>query len=194
MFCVVLVVVGVSICGCFFTPRTPEPPTTSEPIPYRERTSSSSIWANAGLSLEHLDSTGWEEAISEDFTYEPDGVAELNYPDVFVDWNQEREMAFITDLYSQDISVVAQMRDPEFVPPPDTGEMVIWEDVIYMITVSSSDGSETKYRATAEITFRLEGNFWYIYKWIDVSPEEDPDNPGQFLSSFGGLRGIFASN
>ena len=84
--------------------------------------------------------------------------------------------------------------DDDFLVPPDTGTEVEWENVIYFVTVTNNVGnSVTKYRGSAIITFRLEGNFWYVYQWRDLQGESDPVS-GQPLPTMGVLRGNFASN
>ena len=181
--------------GCLFTPRTPESPSSGDAIEYLPRNSPENIWANAEISLENADSFGWDEAISENFQYIPDSDASSQFPGVFDGWNKEREMAFINGFYDTEVSIEAQMRDDDFVIPDDSSGEVDWENVIYDIIVTSdAAGSVTRYRASAIITFKLEDNFWYIYRWEDLQGENNPDNPEELLSSMGVLRGTFGSN
>ena len=92
------------------------------------------------------------------------------------------------------VGSISALRDDDFVVPEDTGTEVIWDGVIYDVTVTSkSDQSTTRYRGRAIITFRLEGNFYYIAKWEDQIGESNPDNPGQSLPTMGVLRGTFGS-
>ena len=176
-------------------PRTPEPPSSGEAIQYLPRSSPENIWANAQISLENVDAFGWDEAFSENFTYDPDSDAEGQFPGAFEGWNKEREMAFINGFYDSGVSIDAQMRNDDFVIPDHSSGEVDWENVIYdLIVTSGSDGSVTRYRASAIITFKLENNFWYIYRWEDLQGESNPDNPDELLSSMGVLRGTFGSN
>ncbi len=179
--------------GCLFEPRDAEPP-TGEPIPYLPRTDPKKVWENLQLSLNYNDSFGWEENLHVDFTYLPDSEAELQFPGVFVGWDLAKEMSFITNFYSSGVSNLSEMRDEDFIVPDPVGTEVVWEDVIYYLRVTNaSDGSETRYRATAKITFRFEGNFWYVYSWEDLIGESDPDNSNT-LPTMGVLRGTFGSN
>ncbi len=182
--------------GCLFTPRDPAPPSTGEPIVYFPQTSSANVWANLEISLEAGHAPGWENNISQDvFAYLPDSEAETLFPGAFVGWDRQKEVDFINNFYNSGVTIEAQMKDDSFIPPPDSGVQTTWEGVIYdVIITSNTDGSVTRYRASAIITFTQEGPFWYITRWRDQQGESNPDNPGQLLSSMGVLRGTFASN
>ena len=180
--------------GCFFTPRVPAPPATGTSVPYFDKISSVNVWGNLEKSLGASHAPGWEDNVSQvEFIYIPDTDAEAQFPGVFVGWDRAREVSFINNFYNSDVTISAQMINDDFVVPPDTGTEVEWENVIYDVTVTSNaDGSTTRYRGSAIITFRLEGNFWYIYQWRDQQGESDPDT-GQLLPTMGVLRGTFAS-
>ena len=78
--------------------------------------------------------------------------------------------------------------------PGTSGGESLWEDVIYDLTVTNeADGSAVRYRGRADIYFRLEGNFWYVYRWIDNGGESPPEG-GASLQTMGVIRGTFASN
>jgi hypothetical protein len=163
-------------------------------VDYFDKISSANVWANLEKSLEATHAPGWEDNISQQtFIYIPDSDAEAQFPGVFPGWNREKEIGFINNFYNSDVAITAQMKDDSFVVPPDTGAEVEWENVIYDVTVTSAvDGSTTRYRGSAIITFRLEGNFWYVYQWRDQQGESDPGT-GQPLPTMGVLRGTFAS-
>ena len=181
------------LSGCLFAPREPEVP-TGEPIPYLSRTDPKKVWENLQLSLNYGDSFGWMDNLHSEFTYIPDSEAEAQFPGAFVGWDLAKESSFITTFYSSGVSNLSKMRNDEFDPPDPAGDEVRWEGVIYYIRVTNtSDGSETRYRASAIITFRFEGNFWYVYRWEDQVGESDPDT-GNILPTMGVLRGTFGSN
>ncbi len=192
----VSVAVTVATAGCIFQPRDPAPPSTVS-VQYLPKTSPSNVWANLEKSLVNTHAFGWEDDITPDgttFTYIPDTAADEQFPGVFATWDRAKEIAFINKLYDSEVTITAQMRNDEFVPPDPTGTEVIWEGVVYDLTVTSKiDGSATRYRGRAIITFRLEGNFWYIAKWEDQFGEGNPDNPEQILPTMGVLRGTFGS-
>lgn len=192
-------VLFIAVCcaclgGCLFEPRVAEPPQTGSIVRYQEQISPANVWDNLETSLEASHAPGWENAISATgFRYIPDSAAENQFPGVFTDWNRERELTFINALYNSDVTITARMRNLEFVVPPSSGSISIWENVIYDVTVISGvDGSSIRYRGSAIITFSLEGNFWYITEWRDQQGESDPDSD-QLLSTLGVLRGNFAS-
>ncbi len=178
-------------CGCLFTPRDPEPPSSAAPIDYLPRTSPRNVWANLGTSLENNDSFGWEENLHPEFTYLPDAESENQFPGAFTGWDLAKEMIFINNFYASDVTNIASMRDSDFNVPEPVGNEVHWEGVIYYVRVGS-DGSETRYRASAIIIFRFEGNFWYVYSWEDQVGESDPDS-GTILPTMGVLRATFGS-
>ncbi len=191
-----LVLLGLLIhfSGCIFSPRDPDTPTSGETIPYLSRTSPRKVWENLQVSLNFGDSFGWEENLHQEFTYIPDAETESQFPGVFVGWNLAKELNFATNFYASGTENLALMRNDDFSIPEPVGDEVRWEGVIYYVTVTDpSDGSETRYRASAIITFRFEGNFWYVYRWEDQTGESDPDT-GQILPTLGVLRGTFGSN
>lgn len=191
-----LVVTSLALNGCLFEPREPELPDVS-PVVYLDQNSSLSVWSNLEKSLEATHAPGWENnLLPSDFRYLPDTAAESEFPGVFDTWDRERELTFINNLYNAGVTISAQLRNADFAVPPDSGAEVIWEGVIYDLTVTSTvDGtpSSIRYRGSATIVFRLEANYWYIYEWRDDQGESDPDT-GQLLSTMGVLRGAFASN
>jgi hypothetical protein len=181
-------------CGCFFQPREAAPPATGNAVAYFDKISTANVWANLGKSLEAQDAPGWEDNISQDtFIYIPDTDAESQFPGVFDGWNRAREVNFINNFYNSDVTIAAQMVNDEFEVPSDTGTEMEWENVIYDIIVTeNASSSVTRYRGSAIITFRLEGNFWYIYQWRDQQGESDPETQ-QLLPTMGVLRGTFGS-
>jgi len=185
----------VLVSGCFLSPREQESPSSGEQIDYVNDNSAVNVWTNLEISLNNTHAPGWETRISDDFQYTPDSQA-LNMPGLppgyWENWNKERESAFINNLYDNVVGIISLMRDPDFVVPDESGGVAEWEGVIYDLTVDSG-GSVIRYRASADISFRLEGNFWYVYRWIDLIGESDPET-GQTLSSMGVLRGTFGSN
>jgi len=187
---------SLTLSGCLFVPREAELPAVGETVIYFDGTSSNNVWGNLGKSLEATHSPGWEDNISlEEFIYIPDTDTENQFPPgTFVGWDRAREVSFINGFYNSNVSITVQMKDDDFVVPPDTGTEVEWENVIYFLTVTNkADNSVTKYRGSAIITFRLEGSFWYVYQWRDQQGESDPIS-GQPLPTMGVLRGNFASN
>ena len=186
----------VLMAGCIFEPRTPAPPSTVS-VQYLPKTSPSNSWANLEKSLNNTHAFGWEDNIvpeGEAFTYIPDSNADEQFPGVFPSWDRAKEVAFINKLYDSGVTISAKMRNDDFITPDPSGTEVIWEGVIYDLTVTSTaDGSSTRYRGRAIITCRLVGNFWYIAKWEDQFGESNPDNPGQILPTMGVLRGTFGS-
>jgi len=179
--------------GCIFNPRDPEPPTSGESISYLDRITPGNVWSNLEISLRNNDSAGWDVALSPDFVYIPDSEVENQYPGFFTGWNKEREMAFINGMYDSGVTITAEMQDDDFIIPGDTGTEAIWQGVIYYITLNSGGGTPLKYRASAEIVFRLEDTYWYVYSWEDMQGQSDPVDSSSLLSSMGVLRATFGS-
>ena len=184
----------VMASGCLLTPRDAEPPQTGQIVVYLEQIAPVNTWDNLETSAEASHAPGWEGAISStSFLYEPDSAAASQFPGVFTNWNRDREIAFINALYNAKVTIVATMRNLNFVVPPSSGSESLWNGVIYDMTVTSKvDGSKVRYSGRADIKFSLDGNFWYISEWHDLVGESDPDT-GQQLSTLGVLRGSFAS-
>ena len=184
---------AVLLTGCLFEPRDPNPPSSSDNIPYLQQNTVENVWNNLGYALRNRDSSGWMDNISEEFLYIADSDTDAEYPGVFADWRAAQENVFINNFLNSDVTIDVQMRNDEFTPPDDGGASEIpWEGVIYYVQVSGG-GSTTRYRASAKITFRLEQNFWYVYRWEDQLRQSDPDDENQLLPSMGVLRGNFGS-
>lgn len=185
---------ALSLGGCLFAPRDAEPPQTGDIVRYLEQLSPADAWDNLQTSAEASHSPGWEAAISQlSFRYFPDSAAENQYPGAFADWGRDKEIAFINAFYNSDVDITARMRNLDFAVPPTSGNISIWEGVIYDLTVVSRiDASTVRYRGSAIITFSLEGNFWYISEWRDQQGESDPGT-NQLLPTLGVLRANFAS-
>ncbi|MGD9547169.1 MAG: hypothetical protein AB7V45_06395 [Candidatus Krumholzibacteriia bacterium] len=186
-----------ALSGCLFEPRDPAPPSTSS-IQYLPKTSPANVWANLERSLVNTHAFGWEDNVVPEggtpFIYIPDSQAADQFPGVFDGWNRTKEVAFINRLYNSDVTITAKLKEDGFVPPDDSGGEVQWEGVVYDVSVTSkTDGSTTRYRGRAIITFSVEGNFWYITRWEDQFGESNPDNPDQILPTMGVLRGTFGS-
>jgi hypothetical protein len=187
--------------GCLFSPRDPEPPASNTAVDYLDQILPENVWTNLGKSLENTDSGGWERNISEDFVYVADSDADTQFPDVFFDvgaatdgWERTQEVEFIRKFYSfGPIITGVKMIDDDFVPPPASGTEVLWERVIYDVTVES-DGSLTRYRGEADVTFNLVGTEWFVTRWDDRAGASDPGNPTTVLPTLGFLRGTTASN
>jgi hypothetical protein len=185
----------VSLAGCLFSPREPEPPGTGVQIDYLPRSSPANVWANLGKSLEATHAPGWEDNISQlEFVYFPDDDArDMFPPDTFIGWDRPREVNFINNFYNSGVSIVAKMSEDGFIFPSPSGSEMTVEDIIYDVEVTNDqDGSVVRYRGKCDVIFRLEANFWYIYEWRDLQGESDP-NSGQLLSTMGVLRGTFGS-
>lgn len=197
---ILAVLAAVALCaaagGCLFAPRDAAPPSTVS-VQYLPKTSPSNVWANLEKSLQNTHAFGWEDNVAPEgtpFTYIPDSGAADQFPGVFTGWDRAKEVGFINNLYDSGVTITAKLRDDAFVVPDYSGLESVWEGVIYDVSVTSkTDGSTTRYRGRAIITFRLEGNFWYIGQWEDQFGESNPDNPGQILPTMGVLRGTFAS-
>lgn len=195
MWVVTCLVALVLLSGCIFEPREPELPGTGEQIQYLPQDKPQNVWANIETSLENSNASGWNDNISQDvFAYLPDDDSAQQFPGAFVGWDREREVNFISNFFNAGVSITAKMRNDDFQVPGTSGTEVEWEGVIYDLTVTNlADNSVVRYRASADITFRLEGNNWYIYLWDDLNGESAPEG-GAIFSTMGVLRGTFGSN
>jgi len=193
---VLLLVVALVANGCIFEPRAAEEPDSETAVPYLDRIDPKNVWDNMQTSLRNIHSPGWEDAILQaDFTYIPDSDAESQFPGVFDGWHGEQEVEFIRDFYGTNPVVDVLLRDPEFIVPATSGTEVQWEGVIYDMTVTDQGGAVNRYRGSADITFKVEGNFWFVSIWEDLQGESDPGTSGGVaLPTMGVLRGTIASN
>lgn len=172
--------------GCLFEPREAEPPRAGQQIEYLVQRDAANVWANIETALEAQDVAGWQAQLSPDFT--ATDVSDDTGAWAGLTWDYDREVAFATAFFTQVTAIQADMRDTDFSVEQPTGQGD-W-DIIYRITVTEADGSTTTYRARATITFKLEGNFWYILTWTDVQGEE---YGGATRQTLGVLRTSIAS-
>ncbi len=178
----------LAVGGCIFEPRTPEPP-TGEEIKYLPRTEPGNIIANIEIAFNNRDVAGYGDLVSGGFVYQPDDQTRAEYPGVAWDaWGQEQEMAFAQGLFGRVQQI--QMSLPDSVIFNEPGASPLRWDLIYLVKVFEN-GSETRYRGRAIFELVLEGAFWYVARWEDLSGEPDPDGGG-ILPTMGALRGAIA--
>lgn len=190
-----LPLLALVLSGCFFDPRDPQAPDSETSVPYLDRTDPKNVWDNMQTSLRNVHSPGWEDAtLLSDYLYIPDGGAESQFPGAFDAWDGPAEVDFIQKFYSTNPTIEVVLRDPDFVVPATSGTQVEWENVIYDVTVNDQGGAVNRYRGSANITFKVEGNYWYVSIWEDLKGEPDPINGGSDLPTMGVLRGTIASN
>jgi hypothetical protein len=192
---IVVPLLAVLLAGCFFSPRDAEAPDSETSVPYLDRTDPKNVWDNMQTSLRNVHSPGWQDAtLVTDYVYIPDSDAESQFPGVFDGWDGAAEVDFIQKFYSTAPVIDVVLRDPGFVVPTTSGTSVEWEGVIYDLTVTDQGGAVNRYRGKANITFQVEGNYWYVSVWEDLQGESDPAGGGGALSTMGVLRGTIASN
>jgi len=149
------------------------------------------VWESVQNSINSSEKLGWEEALSPSFSYVPDPVSSSLHPETFDSWGPDSEIAFISKLFSGDFVLSSQLRNPGFEIPPPTGTEVSWNSVEYWVQVErSGDPVPTTFAGVANIEFRLEGNFWYIISWTDLSGAAAPWSPGVVLPTLGELRAV----
>ena len=193
---ILMPLLAIALAGCIFEPREAAEPDSETSVPYLDRTEPRNVWDNMQTSLRAIHSPGWEDAILQtDFRYLPDSDAQSQYPGVFDAWDGAQEVEFIQKFYSTNPSIDVLLRDTGFVVPGTSGTEVEWEGVIYDMTVTDEGGAVNRYRGSANITFKVEGNFWFVSIWEDLQGESDPDTPGgSAMPTMGVLRGTIASN
>jgi len=150
-----------------------------------------SVWESVQVSINSGERLGWEDALSPIFSYVPDPVSSSLHPETFDSWGRDSEITFISKLFSGDFVLSSQLRAPGFDIPPATGTEVTWNSVEYWVQVEGNgDPYPTTFAGVANIGFRLEGNFWYIISWTDLSGAAAPWSPGVVLPTLGELRAV----
>lgn len=181
-----------ALSGCLFAPRTPEAPASGEQITYLPPRDAANVLANAETALNFLDVSGYEDAISEDFTYIADSETVNDWPGVdWENWGREQELAFINAFFTSGSTVEVDLRDTDITTDDISGTEGEWE-VIYFLKETATDGSEIGYRGRMLVGFKLETSFVFITRWEDLEGQDDPDT-GAALTTLGRLRGAFAS-
>jgi len=177
--------------GCIFSPRDPEPPGAS--VQYVNDSDPGNVVFNLEQAMGALDPSGYQERISQDFRYEPDGGTLANYPDVdWAGWGYEQEVAFIQDFLGNVDGVTADL-NLELSEGDESGVGTeAFVRYVSAVTVESG-GSEVKYRATVTMEFKIDGTFWRLSRWFDEQGETDPDS-GALLPTLGQRRGAFAAS
>jgi len=182
-----------AVAGCFFEPRDPEPPASGTPVVYLPRGEAENVVANAEIALNARDAAGWDDAIGENFAYHPDDqTSNVDYPDVDWDnWDRSREMAFVASFFASVNQVQMDLNQTVQSVEELGGGAELWT-LVYFMTVTTSQGTQTKYSGRAELTLRLIGSYWFIDDWRDLEGETDPDTGG-LLATMGSVRGAFGS-
>lgn len=187
-FLIPLAFLALFAAGCGDDADEPDPTAPAGIAP----TSPTNVWTLCGEALADGDSFAWLNAMSPDFTYLPDSATEERHPGVFAGWDYDAEEAFANAMFAASLSF-----DPDFsldfdLPDDAGGSTVVWNSAPYTVTVGSEGGDcPTTYGGLAKITFRLEGNFWYVSQWEDLSGVAASWNPDFELMTFGELRALF---
>jgi hypothetical protein len=151
-------------------------------------------WEGLQWSLDAQKSVGWLEAIGTTFQYLPDPESAERYPNAFSSWDRDVEIGFIQELFLADLEFHAKMLPVGFEQPNPAGADVSWQSVEYSVRVEGRGGvSPVAFSGVANLEFRLEGNFWYLVSWEDISGVAAPWNANLILPTFGELRAVFRS-
>ena len=182
------------LCSALWFPGcsddNPAVPATVDPMPIA--IAPQFAWEKVQWSLNNHDSKGWTESVGLDFQYTPDPASEERYPGAFDAWGREAELGFVHNLFAGEVAFRAQMAPSDFKPPNPSSSIASWDSVEYWVRVEGVGGtSPVEYRGVAALEFRLEGNFWYLHRWVDLHGGTAEWNPAVVLPTLGELRAVY---
>jgi len=144
-----------------------------------------SVFQEMTASLESLQSTNYERAISENFVFSPTQEDSLDEAftgtNIYADWNKTVEMDALGLLFAdaQDISVEFR---PSVIINQNTFVRYSVEYELAVVNVATPTDT-THYEGLAEFDVRLEGDSWRLTFWNEI--DSVPDRP-----TWGFLRGL----
>ncbi len=146
-------------------------------------------WARIQFALNEQEPAHWTAVIGQQFMYVPDSICASRHPGVFDYWGAEKESSFVAALFEAPLLLEAKLLADEFVIPPPSGTVVVWESVEYSVQVAAADGSDpTTYRGVADLTFAMVGIEWNLVRWVDLYGGAASWNPDLVLPTLGELR------
>lgn len=149
-------------------------------------------WQSIEQSLNAHSVDGWENAIATNFEYVPDPASAAEFPDAYTSWRRDVELAFAEALFAADIEIDADLVVNGAICPASSGGTVTWPNVEYSVVVAGhGDASPVTYRGFANLEFGLEGNFWYLTRWVDLQGAPAPWNENVICPTLGELRAVY---
>ena len=149
-------------------------------------------WQTIERSLNAYRVDGWENAIATTFAYVPDQASAAEFPDAFSSWNRDVEVAFAQALFAADVEIDADLVVNGATCPASSNGTVTWPNVEYAIVIAGpGDASPVTYRGFADLEFGLEGNVWYLTRWVDLQGAPAPWNEGVICPTLGELRAVY---
>ncbi len=134
-------------------------------------------WQSIQVSVNGRAVAGWENAMAATFEYVPDPASARAFPGAFAAWRRDVELAFAGALFAADIEIDADLVVNGAICPASSGGTVTWPNVEYSVVVAGhGDASPVTYRGFANLEFGLEGNFWYLTRWVDLQGAPAPWN------------------
>ena len=151
-----------------------------------------STWDNMSRSLNGQRAADWINALADSFEYVPDAVADAKYPGALSSWGRSDEVAFVQVVVSANLEITASLNALDVPCPAASGSAFVWPSVEYSVVVAGADGANpVTYRGVAELEFELQGNFWYLSRWTDLSGAPAPWNEDVMCPTLGELRAVY---
>jgi hypothetical protein len=158
----------------------------------REAVTPEQTWQSIQVSVNGRAVAGWENALGATFEYVPDQVSAQAFPGAFDSWNRDVEIAFAQALFAADVEIDADLIVNGASCPASSGGTVTWPNVEYAIVIAGpGDASPVTYRGFADLEFGLEGNVWYLTRWVDLQGAPAPWNEGVICPTLGELRAVY---
>lgn len=149
-------------------------------------------WQNMERALNEHAPAGWRDALGTTFEYVPDPVSAARFPGMLTAWGRADELAFAQTVFAATLEFHARLNVDDAPCPHPEGGAVVWPAVEYSLVVAGPEGeSPVTYRGTADLEFRLDGSFWYLYRWVDLSGAAAPWNEDVVCPTLGELRAVY---
>ncbi|HQO10190.1 MAG TPA: hypothetical protein PLK90_09370 [Clostridiales bacterium] len=160
----------LSSCSDLFSTRDPEDPDGDTDNYLNE--SVLELKTNFKTSLLALDAELYESLFLNSVSYEykytfASEASDISQPGIFTDWDIESEKKFLRGLKAEGLffSDIELSSDPV----DETADSLDF-NIDYAITVTDSTGSFNIGGNFIFSLIKLDGHFWYIKKWTDISP------------------------
>jgi hypothetical protein len=167
----ILLSLTLNSCSDIFSTRDPEDPQGNTDNNFNE--SVAELKTSFKTSLLGLDGYLYESLfinpVNSEYTYSYSCEAsDISQPGIFSDWSVEEEKKFINGIKvtSTSFSDIELISDPVD-ETADTASL----NMEYSILVTTTESRFTIKGSLVFDLIKLDGHFWYIRKWTDISPQ-----------------------
>ena len=181
-----LIVLLLNGCGLFDT-RSPESPVDDNSV-FIPPTSADMVIDNFLVAINTKNIDNYSNCFTDSFNFVPSTDANLNYPNLFEQWQMTNERKYFSNL----VNALGQSNNVEIILANTKYETQTSDSIVlfadYNINLELSNEFDTKYSGTLSLTIiPIQNGIWAISNWIDFH------NDGNTNKTFSELKAKFSN-